>query len=88
MHLGCTGAIIGPGVANIDFNLAKTTKISERLDLEIRVDASDLLNHPNFFNPVLTAGSATLGVITAGTRAPAGDFGSSRQIQLSMKLIF
>ena len=81
-------AIIGPGVANIDFNLAKTTKISERLDLEIRADASDLLNHPNFFNPVLTAGSATLGVITAGTRAPAGDFGSSRQIQLSMKLIF
>jgi hypothetical protein len=80
--------VIGPGVANLDLNIAKVTKISERVSLEIRADASDLFNHPNFNNPVTTAGSATLGVITVGTRAPAGDFGSSRQLQLAMKLIF
>ena len=80
--------VIGPGVANIDLNIAKVTKITERISLEIRADALDLFNHPNFNNPVTTAGSATLGVITAGTRAPAGDFGSSRQMQLAMKLIF
>jgi hypothetical protein len=80
--------VIGPGVGNIDLNIAKVTKITERINLEIRADALDLFNHANFTNPVTTAGSATLGVITGGTRAPAGDFGSSRQMQLAMKLIF
>lgn len=80
--------VIGPGVANLDLNLAKVTKINERLDLEIRADASDLFNHANFTNPGTTAGAATLGIITLGTRSPAGDFGSSRQMQLAMKLIF
>jgi hypothetical protein len=80
--------IIGPGVANLDFNIVKNTKIHERINFQIRADALDLLNHPNFTNPVTTAGSATLGVITGGTRTPAGDFGSSRQLQLAMKLTF
>jgi outer membrane receptor protein involved in Fe transport len=81
-------AIIGPGVADIDFNIVKNTKLNERFSFQIRADAFDLFNHPNFTNPGTTAGSATLGVITGGTRAPAGDFGSSRQLQLAMKLIF
>ena len=80
--------IIGPGVSNVDFNLAKVTKITERVSFEIRADASDMFNRHNFTNPGTTAGSATLGVITGGTRAPAGDFGSSRQMQLAMKLMF
>jgi outer membrane receptor protein involved in Fe transport len=80
--------IIGPGVADIDFNVVKNTKLTERLNLQIRADAFDLFNHPNFTNPGTTAGSATLGVITGGTRTPSGDFGSSRQMQLAMKLIF
>ena len=80
--------IIGPGVSNVDFNLAKVTKINERFSLEIRADASDMFNRHNFTNPGTTAGSSTLGVITGGTRTTAGDFGSSRQLQLAMKLIF
>ena len=62
--------VIGPGVANLDLNIAKVTKISERLNLEIRADASDLFNHPNFNNPGTTAGSATMGIITVGTARP------------------
>ncbi len=80
--------IIGPGVSNVDFNLAKVTKITERVSFEIRADASDMFNRHNFTNPGTTAGAATLGIITGGTRAPAGDFGSSRQMQLAMKLMF
>jgi hypothetical protein len=34
------------------------------------------------------ASNTTVGVITGVTRFPAGDSGSSRQIQLAMKLIF
>jgi hypothetical protein len=81
-------AIIGPGFSNLDFALAKNTKITERFTLQFRADAFDALNQTNFANPVLTVGSTTLGIITAGTRFAAGDFGTSRQIQLSAKLKF
>ena len=80
--------IIGPGVSNLDFSMKKSTRLTERLTLRIEASAFDLLNQADRTNPVLTIGSATLGLITGGTRAPAGDFGSSRQIQLAMKLLF
>jgi hypothetical protein len=91
--------VSGPGFTNVDFALWKDTKITERVTWQIRADAFDLLNHANFFNPNLTVpatqtlgavipSSATFGLITGGTRFTAGDFGTSRQVQLAMKLIF
>jgi hypothetical protein len=80
--------VTGPGFADTDIALVKNTKIKERLNFQIRADAYDIFNHANFNNPVTTIGSSTLGIITAGTRTPAGDFGSSRQIQLAFKLQF
>jgi hypothetical protein len=87
----------GPGFQDVDFTLAKITRITERVRFEVRVDAFDLFNHANFTNPSLTdpvagafvpATNQTFSVITGGTRAPAGDAGSSRQFQLAMKLHF
>ena len=85
--------VIGPGFANVDMALVKNTKIKERLTWQIRADAFDLLNAANFTQPTVNgayplAANTTVGVITGGTRFPAGDSGSSRQIQLAMKLIF
>jgi len=80
--------IIGPGFSNLDLAIVRNIKIRERLNLQIRGDAYDLFNHPNFTSPVTTIGSSTLGLITNGSRTPAGDFGSSRQIQLALKLQF
>ena len=82
-------SILGPGFEDVDFSLAKTTKITERLSHEFRVEAFDVLNHPDFGNPGLTAlpNSSSFGVIRS-TRNPTGDAGSSRQLQISMKLIF
>jgi hypothetical protein len=84
-------ALIGPGFKNMDFSISKTTKITERLSHELRVEAFDLFNHPNFSNPNTSVsslvGNANFGVIKA-TRGPTGDAGSSRQIQFAMKLIF
>jgi hypothetical protein len=80
--------IIGPGFSNLDFAIVRNIKIHERYNLQIRGDAYDLFNHPNFTSPVTTIGSSTLGLITGGSRTPAGDFGSSRQIQLALKLQF
>lgn len=80
--------IIGPGFSNLDFAITKSLRINERFNMQIRADAFDSLNQTNFNNPVLTIGSSTTGIITGGTRFAAGDFGTSRQIQLSGKLVF
>jgi hypothetical protein len=80
--------VIGPGFSNLDFALVKNTKVTERFVLEIRGEAFDLLNQASFTQPVSTIGSATLGLITGGTRFTAGENGSSRQLQLAMKLQF
>jgi hypothetical protein len=80
--------IIGPGFSDLDFALVKNTRIKEGLNFQIRADAFDLLNQTNFTQPVSTVGSSTLGLITGGTRFPAGDGGTSRQLQLAMKLVF
>jgi hypothetical protein len=81
-------AVEGPGFSNVDFALVKDTKLTERLTWQVRADAFDLLNTVNFTQPVSTVGTSTLGLITGGTRFPTGDFGSARQLQLAMKLIF
>jgi hypothetical protein len=80
--------IIGPGFSNVDIALTKNTKLTERFTLQIRADVFDALNQTNFNNPTTTVGSSTLGIITGGTRFAAGDFGTSRQIQLSAKVLF
>ena len=38
----------GPGVQDIDVNLARDFKITERLHLKLKAEAFDLLNHANF----------------------------------------
>jgi hypothetical protein len=91
-HFGnlARNSILGPDFKNADVSLAKVTKITERLNTEFRAEVFDLFNHPNFGNPIsLTAqpGSTSFGLIQ-GTRNPTGDAGSSRQIQLSLKLLF
>jgi Carboxypeptidase regulatory-like domain len=79
--------IFGPGFADIDLSAAKDTKITERLNLKLRVDAFDIFNHPNFGQPVGNTTSTTFGQISS-TRFATSDGGSSRQLQLSAKFVF
>jgi hypothetical protein len=44
-------AFRGPGFRQWDFNINKTTKITERLSLQLRFEIFNVLNHPNF-NPL------------------------------------
>jgi hypothetical protein len=84
-------SVIGPGFANVDLAIIKNTAIHQTdhsdVRLQFRADIFDLANHPNFGQPNLTVGSTTFGLINS-TRFPTGDSGSSRQMQLALKLMF
>jgi hypothetical protein len=72
---------------DIDVALSKDTKIWESVSVQFRAEAFNLFNHPNFGQPVNAITAGTFGQITQ-TRTTRGDLGSSRQLQLGMKLIF
>jgi hypothetical protein len=88
-HPGDAGrdSLPGPDFVNTDFSIVKNTKITERLNLQFRTEMFDLFNHPNFNNPTNTVTSAAFGKILS-TRFAVGDFGSARQIQFALKLLF
>ena len=79
--------VIGPGFHNTDLSLSKNTRLSDRIRLQFRAEAFDLFNHANFGQPGNVVGSPGFGRIT-NTRFPTGEAGSSRQVQLGMKLMF
>jgi Carboxypeptidase regulatory-like domain/TonB dependent receptor len=87
--------ISGFGMAQMDFSLARKFPIKERLNLQFRADAFNLLNHPNFANPYayLGFGPAYLQASTMlnqglGGLNPLFQQGGPRSLQLSLKLSF
>jgi hypothetical protein len=81
------GTYFGPGFADIDISGEKETKITERVSLKLRADAFDVFNHPNFGQPTGNTASSSFGQITS-TRFATSDAGSSRQLQISGKVVF
>jgi outer membrane receptor protein involved in Fe transport len=73
-HLGNMGrnSLIGPHFRQFDFSIFKKTQITERLNMELRFEGYNVLNHPNFANPYLPsfiADAAQQGFNTNGTSA-------------------
>jgi hypothetical protein len=56
-HYGNLGrnSLSGPTYKQWDFAIFKNTAITERMNLQIRADFFNILNHPNFANPILPA---------------------------------
>jgi hypothetical protein len=81
-------AFRGPGRANFDLALAKTTNIvGERMKAEFRAEFFNLLNHTEFDNPnVNNLGSSTFGQIT--TTTSGGGDPNARIIQLALRVTF
>ena len=79
--------VTGPGFNNTDIAVTKSTRLGERLHVQFRAECFDLLNHANFGQPGNVAGGPGFGRIL-NTRFPAGESGSSRQLQLGTKLTF
>jgi len=79
--------VIGPSFVNTDLSVTKTLTAAPGYRVQLRADAFDLFNHANFGPPGNVVGSPMFGKITR-TRLPTGEAGSSRQVQLVMKLLF
>ena len=89
-HLGDSGRnqYYGPHYTDADMVLMKNVNFGERFHLQIRSEFFNLLNHPQFQQPVnILEQAGTFGLSTATIVRPDGTT-SQRQIQLALKLIF
>jgi hypothetical protein len=95
-------AFRGPHFVQWDANLNKTTKINERLSLQVRFEAFNVLNHPNF-NPIPAGTTISQSKINnfpstsfstysqtpdVASGNPFLSQGGPRAMQLGLKLIF
>ena len=90
--------IPGFGLTQVDMSVGRRFPLRDRLVLQFRTDAFNLLNHPNFTNPQGFVGlgqrflqsqgmlNSTLG--GAGVASPLFQQGAPRSLQLSLKLAF
>src|SRR5207248_5899958 len=52
------GTLLAPGSWTIDMGVSRTFNVREGQRLELRAEATNVLNHTNLGNPVTTVGSA------------------------------
>jgi len=60
----------GPKLVDVDFSMGKNFALpvfSERANLQLRFDATNILNHPSFANPNVNIGTPNAGIITQTT---------------------
>ena len=73
--------LIAPGLVDFDCALVKSFTITEKFRLQLRGEAFNLLNTPQFGLPNRTVDLPQAGIIS-------GTFGPPRQIQLALRLSF
>ncbi len=83
----------GPGLTNMDFSVFRHFRLTERYNLEVRVEALNVTNTPHFYNPSNSGtGNGTTCTDVNGTCG--GGFGQittsygERNLQVGMKLRF
>ena len=78
----------GPGLVQVDWALQKNTRIVEGKALVFRIESFNLFNRTQAGNPGLTFTSpASFGLVSSGLNRTIGT-GTSRQLQLAMRLNF
>jgi hypothetical protein len=76
----------GPGYANLDFSVFRTFPIREKVQMQLRGEALNLTNHPNFSNPdggVTDSSFGTINSMNPGSRLIA-----ERYMRLGLRVTF
>jgi hypothetical protein len=92
-------SIPGFGLTQVDLSIGRKFAITERLNVQFRADAFNLLNHPNFMNPgadlsssfgLLSPSTLNVGLnaLGGGGLNPLFQEGGPRSLQLSLRLAF
>jgi Carboxypeptidase regulatory-like domain len=69
------------GLQQIDSSLFKTFKLTERFSLQLRIDAFNTFNHPNFSAPDSTVGDPSMGQIFSTSI-------DNRRMQFGLRMFF
>jgi hypothetical protein len=72
----------GPGIFQFDASVAKRTRITERVNAELRIDMINMLNHPTHYL------SGTAQSINSTSFMKLSDYTGPRVIQLGMRVSF
>jgi hypothetical protein len=72
----------GPGSVNVDFSAGRHFSVGEFGKFEFRMEAFNVLNHPNYGYPSATIGSSTTPGVISSTN------GNMRQVQISGRYSF
>jgi hypothetical protein len=82
-------SVRGPGDFNLDLSLIKNTRVGS-LRTEVRVEAFNVLNHPQFANPNGQLGNPAFGTVSAMLPSPSCALcgTTERQVQLAVKVAF
>src|ERR1700733_8459747 len=89
---GGRNEITGPGLVEFDFSLVKNNyikRISENFNAQLRIEAFNLFNHPNFNSPIDNSSLFDqTGAPIAGAGMVDSTSTSAREIQFAVKLIW
>jgi hypothetical protein len=64
----------GPSFKEFNFSIFKNTAITERVNLALRAEFFNILNHPNFASPILPSFAADIGSPDAATGQHSGSY--------------
>jgi hypothetical protein len=80
-------AFRGPGYFNTDMNLKKTFAFTERYRFTLGANFFNILNHPNFDNPVNNDLSSSFGSITTAAVSPTTPYGAFASAAEGMRIV-
>jgi hypothetical protein len=81
-------SLVGPGLVNLDFSAFKNTYVTEKLNVQFRVEAFNIANRSNFLPPSSTDLFSSTGTAVGTYGRLTAESTTAREIQFGVKLIF
>lgn len=79
---------LGNNFYNVNLSMLKTVRLTERMRLEFRGEATNLLNERNFGVPDAFTEDASFGNFVGSFQNPGYNFGSFRQLRFGVRFLF